>query len=122
MTANELYRQTLERLQVAADGEPALPGDVQLLTKRYRRIFELLMSKELAEWDVEEEIPDDAGLAMVMILAAHSAEEFQVPEPRKSALKAEGLLDLPVPSLGERMLIKRRGKRYISQPIRTDYF
>jgi len=59
---------------------------------------------------------------MVMILAAHSAEDFFVPEPRKTTLKTEGLLDLPNPSLAERMLVKRNSGAYVSTPAQPEYF
>jgi len=42
MTRNELYRKTLERLQVVADGEPSQPADVQSVTKKYAEVFEIL--------------------------------------------------------------------------------
>ena len=122
MTLNELYRMTLERMQVAADGEPAQPGDIQLVQKRYVVVFELLNAKNLADWDAEEDIPPDAGFAVSLVMAAYCAEDFFVPEPRKSALKAEGYLDLPQASIAERTLMKRNASRYISQPAQPEYF
>jgi hypothetical protein len=122
MTLNELYRQSLERMQVAADGEPAQPGDVQKVAERYLVVFELLNAKDLADWDAEEDIPPDAGFAVVLVLAAYCAEDFFVPEPRKSTIKVEGYLDLPQPSLAERMLNKRNAAKYLSQPAQSEYF
>jgi hypothetical protein len=122
MTLNELYRQTLERLQVAGDGEPAQPGDLNLASRRYSVVFELLNAKGLADWDAEDDIPPDAGFGVSLVLAAYCAEDFFIPEPRKSALKAEGYLDLPQPSLAERLLKNRNASRYISQPAQPEYF
>lgn len=122
MTLNELYRQTLDRLQVAAEGEPAQPEDLQKVAERYLAVFELLNAKRLADWDAEEDIPPDAAFAVALVLAAYAAEEFFVPEPRKSGLKAEGYLDLPQPSLAERMLKNRNASVYISKPSQSEYF
>jgi hypothetical protein len=122
MTLNELYRMTLERMQVAADGEPAQPSDIQKVAQRYLVVFELLNAKELADWDAQEDIPSDAGFAVSLVMAAYCAEDFFVPEPRKSGLKAEGYLDLPQPSLAERMLNRRNAARYLSQPAQSEYF
>lgn len=122
MTLNELYRATLERLQVAADGEPAQPGDLQLVERRYPVVFELLNAKDLADWDAEDDIPPDAGFAVSLVMAAYCAEDFFVPEPRKSVLKSEGYLDLPQPSIAERTLRNRNASRYLSQPAQPEYF
>jgi len=122
MTLNELYRLTLERMQVAADGEPARPEDIKTVKERYKVVFELLNAKGLADWDAEEDIPPDAGFAMALVMAGYCSEDFFVPEPRKSGLKAEGYLDLPQPSLAERMLTKRNASKYLSQPAESEYF
>lgn len=122
MTLNELYRQTLERMQVVADGEPALPSDIQKVAQRYTVVFELLHSKGLAEWDAQDDIPPDAGFAVSLVMAGYCAEDFFVPEPRKTGLKIEGLLDLPVPSLAERTLNKRNAAKYLPQPAKSEYF
>jgi hypothetical protein len=122
MTLNELYRLTLERMQVAADGEPARPEDIKTVRDRYSVVFELLNAKGLADWDADEEIPPDAGFAMSLVMAGYCSEDFFVPEPRKSTLKAEGYLDLPQPSLAERMLSARNASKYLSKPARPEYF
>ena len=122
MTLNELYRMTLERMQVAADGEPAQPSDIQKVAERYTIVFELLNAKNLADWDAEDDIPPDAGFSVALVMAAYCAEDFFVPEPRKTALKAEGYLDLPQPSLAERNLRSRNAARYLSQPAKSEYF
>jgi len=122
MTLNELYRKTLERLQVAADGEPAQPEDIATVRKNYEAVFEVLYAKGLADWDASEDIPPDAGFAMSLVMAAYCAEDFFIPEPRKSTLKAEGYLDLPQASPAERMLTKRVSSKYISQPVQVEYF
>jgi hypothetical protein len=122
MTLNELYRMTLERMQVAADGEPAQPSDIQKVAQRYTVVFELLNAKDLADWDAEDDIPSDAGFAVSLVMAAYCAEDFFVPEPRKTTLKVEGLLDLPQASIAERMLNKRNTARYLSRPAQSEYF
>lgn len=122
MTLQELYRRTLERLQVAGDGEPAQPADVQIVAAKYDAVFEMLHGKGLADWDAQQDVPPDAGLALIFIMAAHCADDFNIPEPRKSALKVEGYLDMPTPSLAERMLVKRLASAYISKPAQSEYF
>lgn len=122
MTLNELYRLTLDRLQVAADGEPARPEDIRTVSDRYTVVFELLNAKGLADWDATDDIPPDAGFAVSLVMAAYCAEDFFVPEPRKSSLKAEGFLDLPQASLAERTLRVRNASAYLSQPAQPEYF
>lgn len=122
MTLNDLYRRTLERLQVASDGEPAQPGDLRTVQQKYAEVFEMLESRGLADWDSEADIPADAGAALTMVMAAYCAEDFFVPEPRKGNLKLEGMLDIPQPSLAERILRKRVTAAYISAPVQTEYY
>lgn len=121
MTLNELYRAVLDRLQVAADGEPAQPEDLAKVETRYDEIFEMLNSRDFADW-YGSDIPADAGLAVTMVVAAYVADDFFIPEPRKTSLKMEGYLDLPVPSIAERMLKRRLAASYISSTIRNEYY
>jgi hypothetical protein len=121
MTRNELYRAVLERLQVAADGEPAQPEDIAKVAGRYDDIFEMLSTRDFTNWHGSD-IPADAGLAVTMVVAAYVAEDFFLPEKRKNDLKVEGFLDLPVPSVAERMLKRRLAAPYISSRVKTEYF
>ena len=119
MTPTTLYRKTLEKLQVAAAGEPVDADDVQLIRSKYESLYEVLAVKELVSWNISQDIPENCANPVVMMLAFLSASEFGM-NPLEFA--AEGALDVVPPSIGERQLRAQFARDFNYEPARTEYF
>lgn len=122
MTPIDLYEKTLEHLQVTAAGESAAPEDTAVVRQRYQSLYAMLDVESLVEWGVTEDIPSYAEQPLIMMLAAYSAQEFGVTDPRYSQLQIEGGLSLPQPSLAERLLRRQMSNKYIPTVQATEYF
>lgn len=117
MTLNELYRKTLEKLQVVAAGEPADPDDTQLIASKYTRVYNQLAGLNLVSWTDTGDVPDEAGEQLVMMLAYAAAREFGA-----NGDPSEGAIGLPTPSLAERQLRHQLAGPYVSYPAASEYF
>lgn len=122
MTPSELKTATLRKLKVIASGEDANPEDFALMGEKYEAVHGILLAKSLVTWALDEDIPAKAVEPLKAILAAFSADEFGVPEPRASMLKGEGALNLPQSSPAERLLRAVLAPKYVSNVLRTTYF
>jgi hypothetical protein len=106
MTPALLKEAVLERIGVVPAGGPYPSDEVALITTKYTGVYAILRHKKLATWAITENIPAEAQLALVAMLAFAAAAEYGVPEPRYSRLRLEGSLDDEQPSLAERQLRK----------------
>lgn len=118
MTLIDLYRKTLEKLQVAAAGESAAPEDTQLVADKYVSLFQMLLTLDLVSWGQTEDVPDYAVIPLVSMLAFVCATEFGKDE---SKFAAEGALNLPQVSLAERQLRALLARHYVSFPAASEY-
>lgn len=122
MTTTELKLAALRKLKVIGSGEPANSADFALMGEQYEALHAMLLEKSLVTWALDEDIPAKVRQPVIAMLAALSAEEFGVPQPRLGSLILEGGLDLPQASLAERQLRKALAGNYVSHPLRTQYF
>lgn len=104
MTPTDLKIATLRKLKVIASGELANSDDLALMTEKYEGLHAMLLEMSLVTWALTEDIPTKAEQPVIFMLAALSADDFGVPEPRASVLKVEGGLKLPQASVAERQL------------------
>lgn len=119
MTLVDLYRQVLERLQVAAAGESDEPEDVQVVRERYPLLYDMLLTKGLVAWGANADVPAFAALPVIDMLAYQCAGAFGK-DPGLYA--AQGALDLPTQSIAERQLRIQLAKHVIPCTQRTEYF
>lgn len=119
MTLVDLYRLTLERLQVAAAGEASEPEDVQGVAERYPLLYDMLLTKGLVAWGLAQDVPAFAALPVVDMLAYICSGPFGKNPDDYAAL---GALDLPQQSIAERQLRQQLAKHYINCTQRTEYF
>lgn len=122
MTPTDLKIATLKKLKVIASGESANSDDMALMGQKYTGLHAMLLERSMVIWALTEDIPEKAEQPLIMMLAALSADDFGVPEPRATRLKAEGDLDLKQPSVAERMLRKVIAPAHIDSTLRTEYF
>lgn len=104
MTPTDLKHATLRKLKVIAAGEAANSDDFSLMGEKYTGLHAMLLEMSLVTWALDEDIPVKAEQPVIFMLAALSADDFGVPEPRATVLKAEGGLKLPQASVAERQL------------------
>jgi len=119
MTLVDLYRLTLERLQVAAAGESDEPEDVQGVAERYPLLYDMLLTKGLVAWGLTADVPAYAAQPLIDMLAYMCAGTFGK-DPALFA--AQGALDLPTLSIAERQLRMQLAKHVIPSRMRVEYF
>lgn len=105
-----------------ASDQDANAEDFALMGEKYEALHGILLAKSLVTWALIEDIPAKAVEPVKVMLAAFSADEFGVPEPRASILKGEGAINLPQSSPAERLLRAVLAPKYVSSPVRSDYF
>lgn len=122
MTPAELKTATLRKLKVISSTDDASPEDFVLIGEKYESLHAILLTKSLVTWALDEDIPAKAVEAVKTMLAAFSADEFGVPEPRATILKGEGALNLPQASPAERLLRAVLAAKYVPNPVQAEYF
>lgn len=122
MTPSDLKTATLRKLKVIDSVNAAQPEDFALMGEKYEAVHAILLSRHLVTWALDEDIPAKAVEPLKAILAAFSADDFGVPEPRATMLKGEGALNLPQSSPAERLLRAVLAPKYVSNSVRTQYF
>lgn len=122
MTPAELRRAALQECSVLATGESAEPEDDALCVEKYATLYDMLLSKHLVSWGLDEDVPAFADQALTMMLAAYIAPAFGVTGARLEGLRAGGAIGLPQPSLAERMLRQQLAKSYVPSPAKSEYF
>lgn len=125
-TLAEITEKVLQRLQVVGEGDEIIPADSELVQDRYASLLEMMRTEGIADWTASESIPEYAEAPVTMMLAAHVAEEFAVPEPRHSRLQRDGAFALPArlggPSVAERMLRRQIAVPPDTRPVDVEYF
>lgn len=122
MTPVELRVAALQEASILASGEDAAPEDDQLVSVKYQGLHDMLLTEGLVSWAVTEDIPEFAETALTMMLAAYIAPAFGVSGQKLMDLRAGGALNLPQPSLAERMLRRQLTKNYVSYPVKTEFY
>ncbi len=122
MTPQELRDAVLMEVGVLAAGESAAPEDAAVVTAKYALLHETLTERDLASWDVTDDIPDDVAQSVVLMVAHLCARPFGVPAQKAAELLQMGALDLPQPSIAERQVRRALAEKYVSTPARSEYF
>lgn len=122
MLLDDFYVLTAQKLGLVSVGETLTDDDNDILETRYTLVHDLLQNVGLTTWGVAEDVPDFVVLPLSSILAAACVDEFSIPEPRRSVLRAEGLLHQAPVSQAERTLRIQMAHQYIPTPNRAEYF
>lgn len=122
MTLIELSTRVLQKLGVLASGEVADADDHSLIQTKYGSLYEQLQGLSLAAWASNEDIPEYAAEAIVQMVAAICVDEFEISDPKRSALLLEGMLHMQPPAQAEKALRKQLARAYVSSPIQSEYF
>jgi len=122
MTPTELSIAALQEIGTLASGEPIEPEDHQLVSAKYADLYDILVSLNLVAWAAGDDVPDFAGTAITMMLAAVIAPAYGVSGQRLADLRIGGSVGLPQPSIAERQLRAALAKNYVSYPAPSEYF
>lgn len=114
----DLYRKTLEELQIVDPSDSAHAEDTQVVADKYVGLFQMLLTMDLVAWGATEDVPDFATIPLTFMLAFVCAQSFG-----KDATKyaQAGALNLPQPSLAERQLRTLLARHYVSYPAASEY-
>lgn len=111
-----------QKMGIISVGETLSYEDSVLIQERLLAARDQLETLEIVELDLESGIDEVYADAVAMIVAAMCVDEFTLPEPRRSTLRAEGLLGLPNTSLAERILRKLTYRPAVHRTTAVDYY
>lgn len=117
-----LATRAAQKLGILAIGDTLSYEDSVLIQERLLAARDQLETLEIVELDLDTGVDEVYADAVAMVVAAMCVDEFELPEPRRSTLRAEGLLGLPNTSLAERILRKLTYRPAVRSTTAVDYF
>jgi len=118
----DLYQRTGFKLEIIRATEPLSAEDGALIAATYVGLHDQLMTERLTNWGVTQDVPEWAAPIVVDMLAALLVDEFGLEEPRRSIVKAEGILGAAPVSQAERRMRRQFSSPYIRNTIATEQF
>ena len=113
LTIADLGTRVLQKLRELEAEETADAADQQLVESVYAETVDELAELGIVYWTSSDSIPDPYVRAMVLIVAANVADEFNVPDIPTWLARKEGAM--------RTMRRMSRGK-FDSEVIETDYY
>lgn len=111
-----------KKLAVLPIGNTLSAEDSLLIGQHMQTVQAKLSDLDIAQIDLDDGIDDAISDIIVAMVASTLVDEFQIEEPRRTRLAAEGALGLPIASPAERQLRKILAPTRVSRPVQTDYF
>jgi hypothetical protein len=81
-TAAQIRTKALKKLGVLAIGQTASAEISADLDEAYEEVYAQLDARNLAEWDSDEEIPDEYVNPVVALVAYARVDEYSIPNDR----------------------------------------
>lgn len=122
MTLTELKTQVLQHLGVLATSTNPNADDAAIVATKYAALYEMLLTKDLVSWAVDDDVPDEAGQPIIMMLSYLCAPTFGIVGADYDRLRGEGALDIKPISLAEKQLRIQNVQKYVSSSAQPDYF
>lgn len=122
MTLLDLEEKVLQHLMVLSTNTNMEADDAAIVGDKYASLYQMLLTKNLVNWTEDDDIPDEVGVPVTMMLAYLCAPSFGVIGADYDRLRAEGALDLKPASIAEKQLRVQLVPTYISSPAQPDYF
>jgi hypothetical protein len=110
------------KLGVLPIGNTLSAEDSRLIGDHMQTVQAKLEDLDIANIDLSDGIDDSISDIIVAMVASTLVDEFQLEEPRRTRIAAEGAIGLPVASPAERQLRKILAPTRVSRPVRVDYF
>lgn len=118
-----LFKERVARkLGVLPVGNSLSAEDARLIGEHCETVQRKLEALDLANIDFDDGIEETVSDVIVAMVASTLVDEFQLNEPKRSQIAAEGAIGLPVASPAERQLRKILAPTRVSRPVQTDYF
>ena len=114
-TKAAIRNKTLKKLRVIAEDETPSASAITDVEEGYDEMHPWLLSKNAANWDSDEDIPDEAVHSVVTILASRMADDFVVDELRYQRLQVEADFALT-------RLIEISASPYVPNETEAQYF
>jgi hypothetical protein len=118
----EVRQRVGQRLRILAPAETLDANDSETIDAGLDAVIAYLYALDIITIDIEDGVELHYVTPLVMMTAAVLVDAFQIPEPRRSVLRDEGLLGLPSASLAERMMRKLVYARGTGEPVSVEYF
>lgn len=78
-TKAEIATKVLQKLTVIAADQTAATNDSTLVQEKYDSLYQLLKADDLVSWGSTQDIPTEAVIPVVGLVARECLEEFTVP-------------------------------------------
>lgn len=89
MTKNDLIKRVLLKLREIEADETPNSSDSALIGDKYDEVYSELNELGLVAWSSTGDIPNTHAQPVIIIVAARSADDFYVEEPRYTRLQVE---------------------------------
>jgi hypothetical protein len=110
------------KLGVLAVSDRLSAEDGSLIGEKCLALQRQLASLDIATIDFSDGIDDLYADIIADMAAALLVDDFMLSDPKRSKIKIEGDLGLPIASVAERRLRKVLAPMVVSAPVRADYY
>lgn len=122
VTLADLYQRTGAKLAIIRADESLSAEDGDLIADHYAALHDQLLSEGLATWSVTDSLPDWSVPIVVDLLASLLVDQYGIEEPRRTMIRAEGMLGSAPVSPAERKLRRQLALPYVPNTVYTEYF
>lgn len=123
MTKTDLATAILRKMRVLSRNQAVNPEDKNLVDGHYDRYLRSMQDDGIADWSATDDIPNNVAEFVVVVVAALSSDDFQLPLERTQLLKLEAFGPDAPPTYSALTQIKRLAtpKYTYSPTVTTDY-
>lgn len=110
------------KLGILPIGNTLSAEDSRLINDHMGVVQAKLDELDIAQIDFADGIDSAIADILVAMVASTLVDEFQLEEPRRTRIAAEGAIGLQVASPAERQLRKILAPTRVSKPVKVDFF
>jgi len=92
MQLSTFYLRVLRKLGVLAAGQSASAEDVQTVTDKYAEVWAELDDRQVIDWYVTDDIPDERAIHMINIVAGQLTDEFSLDDLKAASIEGKAAL------------------------------
>lgn len=122
VTLNTVADRVAQKLGILAVGDVLSAEDGEVIRAKVQTVRDQLSEMEIVSMNLTAGIRDSYVAAVVDMAAAQLVDEYGLPEPRRSQIRAEGLLGLNPMSPAERWMRKVTRFPSAGGPVSADYY
>lgn len=118
----DLYQRTGFKLGILRADESLSAEDGDLMADMYAGLHDQLLTEGLVTWSATEAVPTWAAPIVVDLLASMLVDQFGLDEPRRTTIRAEGILGNAPVSPAERKLRRQLAMPYVQNAVHVENF